>query len=258
MTRLLSYIPRHSAVHALDPRTKFLWVGLCSVLAWYLRSPLPLLVLLICLVLYWVMGQVAAQGRRFAIAILPLLVASFVMWNLIGNQGGRLLLALGPVQLTDANLSLAAAAALRILVMSGSFYSLLATTDFGSILAGLSALRLPYNIAFGVGLSLQLIPIIIQEFSAITDAQRSRGQELDRGGLVTRIKNYLAIAVPLLLRSLKLGQNLSFALITYRFGTSSRRTSLYNLKFKLADYSFMVMCLTMSLALVYWQTQLAA
>lgn len=258
MPQLFSYVPRHSLIHALDPRTKFLWMGLCSLLAWYLRSPLPLLVLLVCLVLYWVMGQVVAQGRRFAIAILPLLIASFVMWNLIGNQGGRLLLDLGPLKLTDANLALASAAVIRILVMSGSFYSLLATTDFGSILAGLSALRLPYSIAFGVGLSLQLIPIIIQEFSSITDAQRSRGQELDRGGLVRRIKNYLAIAVPLLLRSLKLGQNLSFALITYRFGVSQRRTSLYTLRFKLADYSFMVMCLAMSLALVYWQTSLGA
>lgn len=256
MPRLLSYVPRQSPIHALDPRTKMLWVVLCSILAWYIRSPLPMLVLLGCLVLYWVMGQVSAQGRQFALGISPLLVASFLMWNLIGRQGGDAFFSLGPIHLTLANLGLAIAATARILVMSGSFYSLLATTDFGSMVAGLSAMRVPYSVSFGVGLALQLIPLVIQEFTDIADAQRSRGQELDRGGLVQRIRNYLAIAVPLLLRSLRLGQNLSFALITYRFGNTPTRSSLYDLKLKFGDYSFMAMCLIMTVGLIVWEVQL--
>ncbi|MCU0570881.1 MAG: energy-coupling factor transporter transmembrane protein EcfT [Oculatellaceae cyanobacterium Prado106] len=253
MTRLLSYIPRNSPIHHLDPRVKMLWVVLCSVLSWYIRDPFPMLVLLGFLVLYWVMGQVTAQGIRFALAISPLLIASFVMWNLIGRQGGEAFFSLGFLQLTAGNLALAIAATARILIMSGSFYALLATTDFGAIIAGLTHLRLPYSLAFGVGLSLQLIPLVIQEFTAITDAQRSRGQELDRGNLIERIRKYLAIAVPLLLRSLRLGQNLSFALITYRFGLTPHRTSLYQLKFRTADYCFIAMLLILTLGLILWE-----
>lgn len=253
MSKLLSYSPRHSPIHTLDPRTKFLWAAICSILAWYLRNPLPMFILLVFLASYWVIGQVAQQGLRFSLVISPLLITSFVMWNLIGNQGGEVLMVLGPITFTDTNLALATAAAIRILIMSGSFYALLATTDFGSMIAGLYIMRVPYSIAFGAGLSLQLIPVIIQEFVTIMDAQRSRGQELDRGGVITRIQRYLAIAVPLLLRSLKLGQNLSFALITYRFGTSSHRTSLYTLRFKLTDYSFMVMCIAVTVGLIFLQ-----
>ncbi|HEY9623807.1 MAG TPA: energy-coupling factor transporter transmembrane component T [Crinalium sp.] len=256
MPRVFSYVPRQSPVHALDPRTKMLWVVLCSLLGWYIRSPLPMLVLLSGLVLYWVLGQVAVQGRQFVLGISPLLVASFVMWNLIGRQGGDAFFSFGPIHLTFANLGLAIAATARILVMSGSFYALLATTDFGSMVAGLNAMRVPYSVSFGVGLSLQLIPLVIQEFTDIADAQRSRGQELDRGNLIERIRKYLAIAVPLLLRSLRLGQNLSFALITYRFGNTPTRSSLYDLKFRTADYSFMVMCLAMTIGLVVWESKL--
>jgi energy-coupling factor transport system permease protein len=256
MPRLLSYTPRSSLVHALDPRTKLLWIVLCSLLAWYIRSPLPLLTLLLGVVLYWVIGQVADQGLRFVLAISPLLLASFVMWNLIGDRGGTVLWTLGTFRFTDANLALATAAVARILVMSGSFYALLVTTDFGSMIAGLNRMRVPYSIAFGAGLTLQLLPLIIQEFSNIMDAQRSRGQELDRGGLVDRIRKYLAIAVPLLLRSLRLGQNLSFALLTYRFGSSPHRTSLYVLKFRLGDYGFMALCLAMTIGLMVWQEAL--
>lgn len=256
MPQLLSYTPRPSPVHALDPRTKLLWVMLCSCLGWYIRHPLPLLVLLLGVALYWWLGQVIDQGIRFALMISPLILASFIMWNLIGGRGGTVVLDLGLVQITRDNLALATAAAARILVMSGSFYSLLATTDFGAMIAGLSRLRVPYPIAFGAGLTLQLLPLIIQEFTNIMDAQRSRGQELDKGGIVTRIRNYLAIAVPLLLRSLRLGQTLSFALLTYRFGSTEHRTSLYDLRFKLGDYSFMAMCLLMTVGLVFWQEAL--
>ena len=253
MSRLFSYIPRQSPVHALDPRVKFLWAALCSGLAWYLRHPVPLLGLLACLALYWIAGKVAAQGYRFVLAISPLLIASFVMWNLVGQQGGQVWFSIGFLKLTDANLALAVAAATRILIMSGSFYSLLATTDFGSMIAGLCRIRVPYVIAFSVGLTLQLIPIIIQEFSSIQDAQRSRGQELDRGGLFERIRNYLSIAVPLLLRSLRLGQTLSFALITYRFGGNQVRTSVHRLRLGFADYSFIALCMIVTTGLVIWQ-----
>lgn len=256
MPHLLSYTPRPSPVHALDPRTKLLWIVLCSLLAWYLRSPVPLLVLLLGVAMYWMIGQVADQGLRFVLAISPLLIASFVMWNLIGDRGGTVLWSLGAVQFTDSNLALATAAVARILVMSGSFYALLVTTDFGSMIAGLSRMRVPYPISFGAGLTLQLLPLIIQEFSTILDAQRSRGQELDRGGLVKRIRNYLAVTVPLLLRSLRLGQNLSFALLTYRFGSNPERTSLQVLKFRLGDYGFLALCLGMTIGLVVWQEAL--
>jgi hypothetical protein len=46
-------------------------------------------------------------------------------------------------------------------------------------------------------------------------------------------------------------------LFEFRIPVPLGRGVRQNLKFKLADYSFMVMCLTMSLALVYWQTRLA-
>lgn len=253
MPRLLSYTSRHSPIHRLDPRSKILWMVLCSVLAWYIRHPLPLLVLLVFVALYWWLGRVVDQGLQFVAMISPLLVASFIMWNLIGDRGGTEWARFGFITLTDANFALATAATARILVMSGSFYSLLVTTDFGAMIAGLSRMRVPYSIAFGTGLAMQLLPLVIQEFANITDAQRSRGHELDRGGVGDRIRNYLAIAGPLILRSLRLGQNLSFALITYRFGSSATRTSLHNLSFKRVDYGFLSLCITMTIGLILWQ-----
>ncbi|MEN9224344.1 MAG: energy-coupling factor transporter transmembrane component T [Thermostichus sp. HHBFW_bins_43] len=256
MPQLFQYIHRFSPIHALDPRTKLLAMVLCSALAWYLRAPLPLFVLLLGLVFYCWTGQIVEQGIQFIFAISPLLLASFVMWNFIGSHDGLVLLDLGFLRFTESGLTLAIAAVCRILIMSGSFYALLATTDFGSMIVGLTQIGIPYSLAFGVGLSLQILPLITQEFSNIMDAQRSRGQELDRGGLFERIRNYLAIAVPLLLRSLRLGQTLSFALLTYRFGSTSQRTSIYELKFKRGDYAFMALYLVMSVGLVLLQEAL--
>lgn len=96
----------------------------------------PSRVELLGFILFWIIGQVIEQGVRFVLASSPLLIASFVMWNLIGRQ------------------------------------------------------------------------------------------------------------------------NLSFALLTYRFGSSPYHTSLYTLKLRVGDYCFVTLCLVLTIALVCWQEAL--
>lgn len=117
------------------------------------------------------------------------------------HPSGTVLFDLGGIKFTDANLALATAAVARILVMSGSFYALLVTTDFGAMIAGLLRMRIPYSIAFGVGLTLQLLPLIIQEFADIMDARaqsrsRTRSRRLGRSdSQVSRDRRTIVIAI---------------------------------------------------------------
>lgn len=94
-----------------------------------------------------------------------------------------------------------------------------------------------------ISLIFQVIPILINEFTTVADAQRSRGLELDRGGLIKRSRHYSAIAFPLLLRCISLGRNMATALHIYRFQAGSARSTYREYRFKTVD---LVFCLMMS------------
>ena len=73
------------------------------------------------------------------------------------------------------------------------------TTNFSDIILGLRKIKVPYIVAFGVGMIFQIIPVIVGEFNAIMDAQKSRGLELEqaRGKIQKYCKNYVTMSFPL-------------------------------------------------------------
>ena len=75
--------------------------------------------------------------------------------------------------------------ALRIFLMISSFYTVILTTNFSEIILGLQKWKIPYALAFGIGLVFQIIPMIITELKAIMEAQSSRGLEIEECGWAT-------------------------------------------------------------------------
>lgn len=115
--------------------------------------------------------------------------------------------------------------ALRIYLMIASFYTVLITTNFSDIILGLQKWKVPYGIAFGIGLVFQIIPIIIAELQSIMEAQSSRGLEIDKCGWKEKIHNYVTFSIPLLFRVIGKGQAISLAMHYYHLDFSQRRST---------------------------------
>ena len=138
--------------------------------------------------------------------------------------------------------------ALRIFLMVSSFYTVLLTTNFSEMILGLQKWKIPYSIAFGIGLVFQIIPLIIDELRAIMEAQSSRGLEIDECNWITKTKNYITFSLPLLFRVISKGQAISLAMHYYRLDFSVKRTayksihaSKYDVYFALANIAAVAM-----------------
>jgi energy-coupling factor transport system permease protein len=65
---------------------------------------------------------------------------------------------------------------------------------------------------FTLGLTLRHISTFSDEYITIKEAQTSRGLELDKGFLIKRIRNYIPVLIPLLIRSIENAERLSLAM----------------------------------------------
>lgn len=187
------YVPRDSPLHRAAPGVKLLGLLLCGVLVFMLHDWRPLLALLgLTLALY----AAARLGWR-------------TTWAQLRPALGLLLFFL-VVQGLLTNWETAVVTALRfgVMILLASLVTL--TTRTSALLAGLERAALPLarlgvnpaRVSLAVSLTLRFIPVVAQTVQDVREAQRARGIE----------KNMLALAVPVIVRTLKMADDVADAI----------------------------------------------
>ena len=206
--RLEVYAPRGSAVHALHPATKIaLVVGL--MVGPFLTQSVPAQFLALAAVL-----GAAASGRVLDVVLAPwkflafIFAITFAVWSL--SEG--------------ALPSLAYAVRVTAVFILGLLF--LATTRIEETIHGLQVFRVPYRVAFALGLAFRLVPLFLQSAASILEAQRSRALDLASGGLRGRLRKYVPVLVPIFMTSLRNADQMAMALDARGFGAKGPRTRL--------------------------------
>ncbi len=75
----------------------------------------------------------------------------------------------------------------------------------------------------------QIIPVLSKEMTQITDAQRSRGLEME-GNILTRVKAFAPIIIPVVCNSIMKVQNQAIALTTKGFSSEGKKSIYRELK----------------------------
>ncbi|MCX7825923.1 MAG: energy-coupling factor transporter transmembrane protein EcfT, partial [Verrucomicrobiae bacterium] len=70
----------------------------------------------------------------------------------------------------------------------------------------------------------------------VVEAQKSRGHDLDAGGLVQRIRNHIPLLIPVFVSAMRNTHIFSMALESKAFGARRTRTYWLDPQFKPADY----------------------
>jgi biotin transport system permease protein len=188
-----AYISRQSPIHALSAQTKLLSLTIASVLVFFLSQVVALLgLLLVSSGLLWLaklpFWAVWLQLR----SVIPLLIAILLIQGLLDSwQAG-----------------VVALLRFAILILLATIVTL--TTRVSDLVEAieqaLQPLRRfgvrPGQVSFMLALSIRLVPLLLQQFHEIQEAQRARG--LDR--------NWLALLVPLVIKTLRMADDLSEAL----------------------------------------------
>lgn len=126
---------------------------------------------------------------------------------------------LGVVQyIGSGDIVSSAVAGLRMLAMTMVFIMLLATTKLQDLTASLvMQCKIPYEYAFMFTAALRFVPDFIAESHAVQEAQACRGLSLE-GNVFKRIKSYMSVIQPLLLKSLGRSETMALSLELRGFG----------------------------------------
>jgi energy-coupling factor transport system permease protein len=95
-------------------------------------------------------------------------------------------------------------------------------------------LGMPYRVGFAISTALRMVPTIASSIYTISQAQRSRGLDLESGNVIERIRKDVPSLIPVFISTIRGTNAFGVALETKGFGAGKDRT--FYLKMETRDY----------------------
>ena len=218
------YLDRDTFVHRLDPRTKmFLLVG-AFALAFLFLNPLYGLVVLAAVVAFGALARSLVNLKRIRFILVMIGLVTVLMWSVFSQGETPLFLF---VEWEALLYGIGVALKIVATIIAGMIF--LSTTRNEEIATGLVKLGIPYRFAFAVSTALRLVPTIAATGSTISQAQRSRGLDLESGNLIQRVRKNTPLLIPVFVSTIRSTNVFSMALESKGFGASPKRTYFLHL-----------------------------
>ena len=244
------YRDRKSPIHRLNPFSKLGWILSIIILALVLDNPLFLLILFLSTLPLVKAARIGTEWRGFIRIALYLSGAIILINALVSSHGTHVLYEipwriplLGASVITLEAIIYGGAMSLRLLAIISAFALLTLTVNPDDLMLAMIKMKLPYKSVMVTSLSTRFMPTLLEDASRITDVQRSRGLELDKGKLTSRIRSRSSIVIALLSNSLERAIQVSEAMESRAFGTGRKRTFYRNISFSPTDVATLVFAL---------------
>ncbi|MFC1931033.1 energy-coupling factor transporter transmembrane component T family protein [Chloroflexota bacterium] len=254
------YRDKGTAIHKLNPFCKLGWVASIFVLALIFNNPLYLLLLFLSTLPLVITARVWREWASLIKFAFYLCLAIIIINALVSSHGSYLLwqapfevpLIGAPVITLEAVL-FGVGMSLRLLAIISAFAILTFTTHPDDLMLSMIKMKLPYKSVLVTSLTTRFIPTLIDDVERISDVQRSRGLELDRGKLVHRIKSRMAIIIPLLSNSLDRTVQVAEAMEARAFSSGAKRTFYHEVKLTKFDVPILILSfLPLALGVFMW------
>lgn len=231
------YKEKGTVIHKLNPFCKLAWVASVFVLALVLDNPLFLLLLFLSTLPLVITAQVWKEWTSFMKFAIYICLAIIVINALVSYQGTHVLAeapfripVMGTPIITLEAIFYGIAMSIRLLAIISAFAILTLTINPDDMMLSMIRMKLPYKSVLVTALSTRFVPTLIDDVERITDVQRSRGLELDKGRLPRRIKGRMSIIIPLLSNSLDRTVQIAEAMESRAFGSGTKRTFYKDIK----------------------------
>ena len=223
---LTLYVPAASRLHRLHPVTKLAGLAAFIVAAFVVDRPLALAPLAAAIAGLLVPAGGLPNVRRLRVMFVLVFVFSLVVWTLF--YGGRF-------GATCAGFLYGLSTAIRLDTFLAAGILFLTTTRVEEVAYALGRLGLPYIVGFTLTLAFRLVPVFFDAALAVVQAQRCRGLELGRGGIVARLRRFVPILVPVLIGALRRADRMAMALELRGFNSGRPRTTYLRARAGRAD-----------------------
>jgi len=260
MSTLLSYIRTDSPIHRLNGATKliiFLVWSLTGMISFDARA---LAVMLVIGVTAFKVSKIKFKDISFVITFISVfLLLNFITIYLFSPEEGVHIY--GTRHLLSSfsdRYTVTAEQLFYELTVTMKYYTVVPvallfvlTTDPSEFASSLSKLHVPYKVSYAVALALRYIPDIQTEFINISHAQQARGIDLSKKAKPwTRLKNMVAILIPLIFSSLDRVTVISNAMELRNFGKYKKRTWYSEKPFGRNDAAALIFIFALSAAVL--------
>jgi energy-coupling factor transport system permease protein len=182
--------------------------------------------------------------RRLRFMFVLVFVFTLVVWTLFYR---------GVLVPTYAGFLYGLSTAIRLDTFLAAGILFLTTTRVEEIAYALGRLRVPYKVGFTLMLAFRLVPVFFDAALAVLQAQRCRGLELSRGGLVRRLRRFVPVLVPVLIGALRRADRMAMALELRGFNSGRPRTTYLRARVGAADaVAGVVLVTTAGLYVALW------
>ena len=165
-------------------------------------------------------GLVAVGGgdtlRRFRLMFVLVFLFTTLTWTFFGSR---------PFGPSWAGFSFGLTTGVRLATFLVGGLVFLTVTRIEEIAYALGRLGVPYVVGFTLTLAFRLVPVFFDSAATIVEAQRCRGFDLSRGPLLTRLRNYVPIIVPVFIGALRRADRMAMALELRGFNSGRPRTT---------------------------------
>ncbi len=254
------YVPRESAVHHLDPRTKIAAVLILMVAMFLVRDfggyALMTGFLLGVIVLSQIPLGFVLRGLRPVAFLLVLTV--FLNLFFSGIEGGTLLIQLGPLIVTRESLARGLLIGYRLIALVAVTSLMTFTTSPVALTDGIERLLRPFRrlgvpaheLAMMMTIALRFIPTLLEETEKIMKAQMARGADFRKGNMFQRARALVPILVPLFVSAFRRADELALAMEARCYRGGDQRTRMKQLRFARADVVALLVVVVAAVAFV--------
>lgn len=253
------YYPAASPIHKMDGRVKILLTLAFLVFIFVASNAASLIflaVVLFCILL--LSGVPIKQYLRNIKSIIPIIILTSIL-NVFYTSGGTLVFSVWKIHIYSQGIITAVYIASRIVLLiicsTVMTYTTTPTDLTDSIEKLLSPLKLfkidTHTPAMMMSIALRFVPTLIEETQKIMAAQKSRGADVENGGIVSRIKALIPIIIPLLISSFRRALELADAMECRCYHGGMGRTRLKQMKLAKYDLFAVLFFVAVLGALIY-------
>lgn len=238
------YVEKDSKLHRkVDPRTKFLWLVSIFAVSLLLNHPLPLGILVIAVIAIGIYSKLDLKTLKpFLFASVWFLILGVLIWPFYISQGTPLFTIFDST-ITTTGLLFGVAMGLRVALMVTTASIVMMSTSPQKMMMGLLKMGIPYKAGMALSVAIRFVPLINAERLTITEAQRTRGLNLDQGNSFKKAIKYVGVIGPLMLRVLDLTSTLAVAMDCRGFGARNGRSSITKIEISRLDIILMILAI---------------
>lgn len=225
MKSISLYQDKKTPVHGLDPMSKILYILVAVVSPLLLSSRTAAAVFIAVSIGLLCVGKVLRKTLPILGFSGLILITVVIVQGIFRPGNTTSVLTVGPVSFYREGLLFSLGIVLNVINILMSFSILVLTTKPSDMVETFVRMGLSPKLGYVLSSVFQIIPQMTETMETITDAQRSRGMEME-GKLATRLKAFFPLISPVVMNSLISTRERAIALEVRGFDSKQKKTFL--------------------------------